>query len=158
MPGKRRCSSGVLLWCSQGSPSTAAEIFLWGEVLWGFPSSPYGGCQNTYLAPNHLVTEGSSGIAPSPQQSNHLRSIPHLGGHFLLCLQQQPVARSFAQGLHFSLRFSAWWRKVWAAKASGSVHVTRVSWHVKLKHCHKLKLLLKQLEFLLTAAITKKCL
>lgn len=128
------------------------------KMLWGFPSLSYGGCQNTSLAPNDLVTNKSTGIAPSPQQSNLLKRISHLGGHFLLCLQQQPVVRSLAQGLHFSLRFSASWRRVWAAKASGSVHVRMVSWHVKFKHSHKLKLLLKQLEFLLTAAITKKCL
>lgn len=137
---------------------TVARALLqkYSKVLWGFPALPYGGCQNTYLAPNYLVTNRSSGIAPSPQQSNLLKRISHLGGHFLLCLQQQPVVRSLAWGLHFSLRFSASWRKVSAAKASGSVHVRMVSWHVKFKHSHKLKLLLKRLEFLLTAAITKK--
>lgn len=106
--------------------------------------------------PKGLVTNGSPGIAPSPQQSDLLKRISHLWGHFLLCLQQQPAVRSSARGLHFSLRFSDSWGKVWAAKASGSVPVRMVSWHVKFKHSHKLKLLLERLEFLLTAAITKK--
>lgn len=155
--GKRSFDSGGAFLSSSCS-SHRALLQKYSKVLWDFPPPSNNSCPSIYLAPNDLVIKESSGIPPPPQQSHLLKRISHLEVHLLLCLQQQPVARSLAWGLHFSLGFSASWRKVWAARASGFVHVRMVSWHVKFKRSHKLKLLFKQLEFLLTAAITEKCL
>lgn len=111
LSGKRNSGSGRAFLGSSHS-SHKALLQKHSKGLWVFPSlSLSSGCQDIYLAPNNLVIKGGPGSPPLPQQSNLLKRISHLRVHFLLCLQQQPVVRSFALGLHFSLGFSASWKR-----------------------------------------------